>query len=183
MYRHGDCNINTVYPNDPYKDEDVHWPEGFGELTKTGKQQQYELGEYFRRRYDKLLGARYSPKRIYVQSTDVDRAIMSAQVNLAALFKPTDSEIWNENVFWQPIPVHMVPQNMDSVLFVGKKCPRFKVLFEKYSNESSEMARIYSENVELFAHWSKMCGSPIKTIDQVYKLYKTLFIENVHNKT
>lgn len=77
----------------------------------------------------------------------------------------------------------MVPQELDTVLFVGKECPKFKVLFEKYSNESSEMARIYNEYVELFAHWSKMCGSPIKTIDNVYKLYSTLFIEKVHNKT
>lgn len=108
---------------------------------------------------------------------------MSAQANLAALFKPIDSEVWNDTIFWQPVPVHMVPQNMDTVLFVGKQCPKFKVLFEKYSNESNEMARIYDENKELFAHWSNMCGSPIKTIDDVYKLYKTLFIESVHNKT
>lgn len=113
----------------------------------------------------------------------MDRTIMSAQVNLAALFNPTESEIWNEEIQWQPIPVHMVPQNLDTVLFVGKDCPRFKVLFAKYANESSEMARIYSENVDLFAYWSKMCGSPIKTIDDVYKLYKTLYIESVHNKT
>lgn len=146
-------------------------------------QQQYQLGQYFRRRYDKLLGERYSPNKVYIQSTDVDRTIMSAQANLAAMFMPTESEIWNEKVLWQPIPVHMVPQSMDTVLFVGKECPRFKVLFAKYSNESSEMARIYGENVELFAYWSKMCGSPIKTIDNVYKLYKTLHIENIHNKT
>lgn len=113
----------------------------------------------------------------------IQQTIMSAQANLAALFEPIESEVWNEKVFWQPIPVHMVPQEMDTVLFVGKKCPKFKVLFEKYSNESSEMARIYNENEELFAHWSKMCGSPIKTIDDAYRLFKTLFIENLHNKT
>lgn len=108
---------------------------------------------------------------------------MSAQVNLAALFSPTDAEMWNEQIHWQPIPVHTIPQNMDTVLFVGKDCPRFKVLFTKYANESHEIARIYREYGELFAYWSKMCGSPIKTIDEVYKLYKTLYIESVHNKT
>lgn len=148
-----------------------------------GKQQQYRLGQYFRRRYDKLLGNGYSPNKVYIQSTDVDRAIMSAQVNLAALFSPTEAEIWNEHILWQPIPVHMVPQNLDTVLFVGKECPRFKILFAKYANESIEMAQIYSENVDLFAYWSKMCGSPIKAIDDVYKLYETLYIESVHNKT
>lgn len=148
-----------------------------------GKQQQYQLGEYFRRRYNKLLGERYSPKKVYVQTTDTDRTIMSAQANLAALFMPIESEIWNEKILWQPIPVHMVPQKMDTVLFVGKECPRFKVLFAKYSNESSEMAQIYRENVDLFAFWSEMCGLPIKTIDDVYKLYKVLDVERIHNKT
>lgn len=152
-------------------------------ITQLGKQQQYRLGQYFRRRYDTLLGERYSPNKVYVQSTDVDRTIMSAQANLAALFNPTDSEKWNEEILWQPIPVHMVPQNLDTTLFVGKKCPKFKVLFAKYANESNEMARIYSENVDLFAFWSNMCGSPIKTIDDVYKLYQALHIENIHNKT
>lgn len=148
-----------------------------------GKQQQYQLGQYFRRRYDKLLGQRYSPNKVYIQSTDVDRAIMSAQANLAGLYMPTADEIWNEIFLWHPVPVHMIPQNMDTVLFVGKDCPRFKFLFAKYANESNEIAQIYAENVELFAYWSKMCGSPIKTIDEVYKLYKTLHIESVHNKT
>lgn len=50
----------------------------------------------------------------------IQQTIMSAQANLAALFEPTESEVWNEKVFWQPIPVHMVPQEMDTVLFVGK---------------------------------------------------------------
>lgn len=33
---------------------------------------------------------------------DVDRAIMSAQTNLAALYKPTDDEVWHDNLDWQP---------------------------------------------------------------------------------
>lgn len=70
-----------------------------------GKQQQYQLGQYFRRRYDKLFGERYSPNNVYIQSTDVDRAIMSAQANLAGLFPPThDIEKWHNDIKWQPIP-------------------------------------------------------------------------------
>lgn len=28
---------------------------------------------------------------------------MSAQVNLAALFKPSESEMWKEDLLWQPV--------------------------------------------------------------------------------
>lgn len=34
IYRHGDRNIDKVYPNDPYKDE-KYWPGGIGELTNV----------------------------------------------------------------------------------------------------------------------------------------------------
>lgn len=34
IFRHGDSNIEKVYPNDPFKDES-YWPEGYGELTNV----------------------------------------------------------------------------------------------------------------------------------------------------
>lgn len=65
----------------------------------------YKLGEFFRRRYDKLLGDKYSPKKVYIQSTDVDRCLCSAEAVLAGLFQPTEAEKWNKEILWQPIPV------------------------------------------------------------------------------
>lgn len=65
----------------------------------------FNLGRFLRRRYNKLLGEKYSSKKIFIQSTDVDRTLMSAQVVSAALFTPTKDEIWNEEILWQPIPV------------------------------------------------------------------------------
>lgn len=118
---------------------------------------------------------------MYIQSTDVDRTIMSAQANLAGLFYPFDEEIWNENIRWQPVPVHVIPTDSDYVLFVGKNCPKFNDAVKQYTKTSKEVQRIYSEYSELFAYWSKMCGSDIKTIDDVYKLHKTLEVERDHN--
>lgn len=97
IYRHGARNIKKQYPNDPFRDE-KHWPEGLGQLTRDGKRQSHELGKWFRRRYDGILGERYSANDVYVQSTDVDRAIMTAQTNLAALYKPTYDEVWNNDL-------------------------------------------------------------------------------------
>lgn len=43
---------------------------------QTGKLELYRSGQYFHRRYSKILGDQYSPDKIYVLSTDKDRAIM-----------------------------------------------------------------------------------------------------------
>jgi lysosomal acid phosphatase len=58
----------------------------------------------------------YSREDIYVQSTDVDRTLMSAGSNLAGLYPPEGAQIWNENINWQPIPIHTVPEIKDEVI-------------------------------------------------------------------
>lgn len=109
---------------------------------------------------------------------------MSAQANLAALFTPTQEEIWNENIAnWQPIPVHTIPQSMDYLLYAGKKCPKYDATLKKYLKESPEVQRIYSEYADLFPYWSKKSGGNITTITDVYWLYNTLHIEQDHNKS
>lgn len=45
--------------------------------------QHYRLGQYFRKRYNSLLGDKYSPDKVYIRSTDFDRTLMSAEANLA----------------------------------------------------------------------------------------------------
>lgn len=108
---------------------------------------------------------------------------MSSQANLAGLFYPTNDEKWNEEILWQPIPVHTVPQSLDYILFAGRDCPKYNAAVEKYVKQSKEVQRIYSEYKDLFSYWSKMCGKTVKTIVDVYKLHKTLDIERGHNKS
>lgn len=141
------------------------------------------MGKYFYRRYNKLLGNKYSPKDVYIQSTDVDRTLMSAQANLAGLFFPGDEEKWNQNILWQPIPVHTQPNTWDHILSGGRYCAKYNKLFKKYMKESPEVQRIYSEYKELLAYWSEMSGTNIKTTEDVYYLYSTLTIERDQNKT
>lgn len=59
----------------------------------------------------------YSNKDIYIRSTSVDRALMSAEVNLAGLYSPNQHEQWNDNLgkIWLPIPIHSVPRKFDKV--------------------------------------------------------------------
>lgn len=61
--------------------------------------------------------AEYSKNDVLIRSTSVDRALMSAAVNLAGLYAPGPDEQWNNNLgkLWQPIPIHSTPQSYDSV--------------------------------------------------------------------
>lgn len=82
---------------------------------QTGKRQEYELGLWLRQRYDSLLTEHYSPETFYIQSTDVDRCLMSAESVLAALYPPRDGQRWEPDLNWQPIPIHTTPEHMDKV--------------------------------------------------------------------
>uniref|UniRef100_A0A452HPV2 acid phosphatase n=1 Tax=Gopherus agassizii TaxID=38772 RepID=A0A452HPV2_9SAUR len=111
VFRHGDRTPVENFPTGLHKESE--WPQGFGQLTKIGMQQQYELGQYTRKRYSNFLNATYNRHEIFIQSTDYDRTIMSTQVYLAGLFPPVGNQIWNPQILWQPIPVHTVPVSED----------------------------------------------------------------------
>lgn len=139
------------------------------------------MGQYFRRRYDKILGGRYSPNKVYIRSSDCDRAITSALANLAGMFPPTDDEIWNDNIPWQPIPVHTVPKANDYVIFGLKNC-NYENAYEKYVTNRPEVQQVYHEYADKFQFWSEKSGKSIATLNDVYKLYSTLNIESLHGK-
>ncbi|XP_036705448.1 prostatic acid phosphatase isoform X4 [Balaenoptera musculus] len=111
VFRHGDRSPIETFPNDPIKESS--WPQGFGQLTQLGMEQHYELGQYIRKRYEKFLNKSYRHEQVYVRSTDIDRTLMSAMTNLAALFPPEGISVWNPSLLWQPIPVHTVPVSED----------------------------------------------------------------------
>lgn len=127
------------YPTDPWNNR-KYWTTGWGQLTNVsaiiatetnsiieilyflfffipqrGKQQHYELGKWLRKRYSSLLSTRFDTEEIYIQSTDVDRTLMSAQSNLAGLYEPVGEDVWNDQIKWQPIPIHTIPEKSDAV--------------------------------------------------------------------
>ena len=64
-------------------------------------QQAYLLGKFLRQRYTEELNTgfvftNYTRTQIYVRSTDVDRTIMTAQCLLAALFQPSDDQVFSQ---------------------------------------------------------------------------------------
>ncbi|XP_044776391.1 prostatic acid phosphatase isoform X4 [Neomonachus schauinslandi] len=111
VFRHGDRSPIETFPNDAIKESS--WPQGFGQLTQLGMEQHYELGQYIRKRYRKFLNESYKREQVYIQSTDIDRTLMSAMTNLAGLFPPEGISVWNPSLPWQPIPVHTLSLSED----------------------------------------------------------------------
>ncbi|KAK2586742.1 hypothetical protein KPH14_011774 [Odynerus spinipes] len=180
LYRHGDRTPIEPYPNDPYKNESL-WPVPYGQLTNLGKNQQLNLGRWIRNRYSHLLNDLYSPYDIYIQSTDIDRTLMSAEANLAGLYPPHGNQLWNK-INWMPIPVHTIPESEDSILAGKKYCARYEFELDKVLN-SPEIRQINKKNKHLYDYLAEKTGMEIMSLKNVEHLYDTLFIEVIYNKT
>lgn len=179
LYRHGDRTPVGRYKNDPYNE--TSWPVPYGQLTNIGKHQHLLLGCWLRKRYSHFLSNIYTPYDIYVQSTDVDRTLMSAEANLAGLYPPVKDQIW-DNIKWMPIPVHTVSEKQDYVLKGSKYCPRYNYELEKVLT-SPEMEQINKANAKLYAYLTENTGSKISSLEQVNQLYNILYIQHLYNKT
>ncbi|CAD5234731.1 unnamed protein product [Bursaphelenchus xylophilus] len=96
-----------------------------GELTETGLNQEYELGFNLKQYYGDFLGNTYRPSQLRVWAGNDNRTITSAQVVLAALFPPRAQQVWNNQLKWQPVPVH-TQGILDQVSFGALDyCPSF----------------------------------------------------------
>jgi acid phosphatase len=162
LIRHGDrMPIITI------ADEPATWPEKSGELTPIGMQQEYQLGRQLRDFYMvkyKLIPERYDRDTIYLRSTDVDRTIMSAQIVAYALYPlGTGPKLPNSTQpalpdFYQPVPIHTIPEAYDSLRMPSRKDPEFKKLITQYVYEQprwQQQLKTYHTKLE---RWSKLTG-------------------------
>ncbi|XP_030031974.2 prostatic acid phosphatase isoform X2 [Manduca sexta] len=181
IYRHGDRTPVNFYPNDPWHNES-NWPVKPGQLTNEGKRQHFALGQWLRKRYAHLVSANFNPTEIYVRSTDVDRTLMSAQVNLAGMYPPKGQAVWNNDLNWQPVPVHTVPEYEDEVLAMKRKCPAFDREYEKLKRTTEYKNRL-NRFQNLMEYLSINSGMKVKDYDDIVDIYSTLYIESLYNFT
>ncbi|XP_026731116.1 prostatic acid phosphatase isoform X1 [Trichoplusia ni] len=181
IFRHGDRTPVDPYPTDPWKNESL-WPVKFGELTNIGKSQHYALGKWLRQRYSHLLSDDFDPTQIYVRSTDVDRTLMSAQVNLAGMYPANGKAIWNSDLMWQPIPVHTVPEKDDELLAMKKPCRAYDKELDRLIHSKPYKDRL-SKYQHLMDYLSAYTGMKVKDYYDIDDIYSTLYIESLYNFT
>ncbi|XP_059149851.1 lysosomal acid phosphatase-like [Physella acuta] len=182
LYRHGDRSPVSIYPLDINQVANA-WPDGLGWLTNVGKVQQYELGQYLKQRYDGFINTSYyHHDEIQVQSSGVERCLMSASSNLAGLYPPQDGQIWNPDILWQPIPVQTLPTTMDNKLAQGAPCPRYDQLVQEVLN-SPAIQKEEQENKAFYDMVEKNTGVPKESIKDIWSVGDTLVCERAHNLT
>ncbi|KAF0302596.1 Lysosomal acid phosphatase [Amphibalanus amphitrite] len=175
LYRHGARTPIYSYPNDTNAD---HWWQGPGQLTNEGKNNQYELGAYLRRRYAGFLSPLYHTNHTQVESSDVDRTLMSAQVNLAALYPPQGRDKWNPDLAWQPIPVHTRPSTDDYKLRFIDACERYRQARKEL--DSSEYVRKVDRKYAPLYEYLHSVGVMLNDVESLSELYDTLWIDDRH---
>ncbi|ELK23825.1 Lysosomal acid phosphatase [Myotis davidii] len=177
LYRHGDRTPVKTFPKDPYQEDE--WPQGFGQLTKEGMLQHWELGQALRQRYRGFLNTSYHPQEVYVRSTDFDRTLMSAEANLAGLFPPDGMQRFNPNISWQPIPVHTVPIAEDRLLkFPLGPCPRYEQL-QNETRQTPEYQNESIQNAQFLDMVANETGLTDLTLESIWNVYDTLFCERL----
>lgn len=180
LFRHGDRSPANVYPTYPYVSA---WPQGLGQLTTLGMQEQYELGTFVKQRYiPGYLSAAYRRNETYIRSTDIDRTIMSALAQLSAIFPPSGDQVWNSSIPWQPIPVHTWPTEYDNILrSYGIKCPAYDKSVVKFrkSDDFVNMSRTYRD---VFDEISQATKSEVN-LSNIWMYFDAQNCDRIHNIT
>lgn len=108
--------------------------------------------------------------QIYVQSTDCDQTLMSAQASLAGLYPLTQGQIWNPRILWQPIPVHTVPLSHDNVSINWGIC--FPLSIRKISKmrwrSRKKGSVITKKGISSYKHWAKMTNNLSRNIVKIF---------------
>lgn len=179
VMRHGERAPQDTYPNDPYITDPMQ-PYGWGQLTNEGRNSQYNQGLYLRERYDEFLGPSYNPDVFYLQCTAVDRTKMSAMLEAAALWRPSEEQSFKPDLPWQPVTLFYQPRNEDTLMLIWDMCPKYTKL-RRSLVELEEVQQVQRDNAPLYEQLTNITGMPISTPDDVGSLYSTLKAEEQMN--
>ncbi|XP_072382224.1 prostatic acid phosphatase-like isoform X1 [Diabrotica undecimpunctata] len=177
VQRHGDRAPSISYPLDENFNTNF-WHMGFGQLTKKGIKRMYGLGQWYRQRYKNFLSETYSKDEIYIHSSNIDRCLMSITTLLAGLYPPKGYQLWNEQLEWQPIPVHTESIYVDQIITENRECKKFDQLSAEYQQtEILPLEKNYTELLELISRktgWSTTTFAEVATLyNEVLSTYKS----------
>lgn len=172
VFRHGNRAPLVHYKTDPHKHQ---FPDGPGQLTRTGKMNMYQKGALLRKMYDGFISPNYKEGEVYITSTQLDRTLMSAQLVLAGFYPPSDDyHRFEPFLGWQPIPVHEDSPDKSFIFGHGTACPRYSQVFYKQINKTTERLEQQGDLQELFPYCKAHCGEEVKTVADMGLLVDTL---------
>ncbi|VVC34466.1 Histidine phosphatase superfamily,Histidine phosphatase superfamily, clade-2,Histidine acid [Cinara cedri] len=188
VYRHGERSFEKTYPTDPYANVSKYWPMGLGGLSLVGIEREYILGKWLRDRYDRWLPKIYHVDDVFVQSSDFDRTIMSAQANLAGMYPSTF--LTNDDLnkvpmlSFQPIPIHTVPIFVDNKISSFATCPKYLKEYNKLFDDS-KIQKFYDQYQSMFEYIKNNSQLEMgkNAVTSTTLLFDVLFVETTFNYT
>ena len=178
LIRHGDRTPASALPKSKYE-----WPQGIGELTAKGMQQEYELGKKMRDRYittTHLLPASYVSNTMFVRSSDYNRTLMSAESFLYGLY-PLGTGPGTLPRAFQPIPIHTIPKLLDDLLIPNFNQAYYDEVMAKNVFTQPEWQAKSAQYQPKFAQWSAASGMQINSLQEVLYLGDNLYISQLYN--
>lgn len=185
VIRHGDRTPTTDIPNAPYT-----WPQGLGQLTAEGMQQEYRLGIQMHKRYieqNHLLPEHYLADAMYVRSSDLNRTLMSAESLLLGLYPLGSgpnlpaSEKSALPANYQPIAINTVPKEEETLLLPDANKKEFRYTLKKYVFSQKEWLQKSAALKNKLATWEKITGYHISNLDALIPLADNLHIRKIHH--
>lgn len=65
------------------------------------------------------------------------------QINVfAGMYPPIGKAIWNDDLMWQPIPIHTIPLEDDAVLAMRKNCVSYNKEMQKVVESKAYKQRL-----------------------------------------
>lgn len=104
-------------------------------------------GSFLREKYSDFLSERFNENQVIVKSTNYNRTIKTVQSILSTLYKPKDSDYWDEQL--APLPTPMA--TLDSIWNLPN-CSKYDKLMSQVlkSDEFSEASNYYK--VDFYPH-------------------------------
>ena len=180
LIRHGDRTPLGNY----FRENSTNWPEGQGQLTALGTNQEYTLGSDLRKLYYReLLNSQADSNSICAFSTDTDRTRQSARLFLSGLAADRAAAI----------PVHLkAPIDITASWSDGNAIGTGKILFpdgasnyqallSQYVLSSPEWAATNAALQPQFARWSQIVNHKINSVRDLIGPGDTLYIHQIHH--